>query len=139
VVLGFADATSTTGFLALLGTVTDTMTGFAAEETGDDDLFTVNLLLGAILGLVADLLTVAAFVNTTVEWDTGIFKALEILLGGSRPQRDQSRTLRFVGGEVAHCILPASVALKVDKGPGVTNILLLWQDVSWSQGRRQAV
>jgi hypothetical protein len=75
---------------------------------------------------VTNFSAVAALVDTTIKWGTGVGKTSEVLFGRRWPFVKQSGTLRFVREKVANSILLAGFTLKVDVGPGVTMVLLLW-------------
>ena len=126
VFLRLADLAGTTSAgLALLSTVTDTMTLLATQEAGNDGLNTGHSLVWAAFGGMTELVAVAALRNATIERDASVGEASEVFFRRSRPLVKQSGTLSFLRGEVADCVFLADVALKIDVGPGATEIFLL--------------
>lgn len=101
------------------------MTFFVAQMTEDLRLLTGSSLFGAGTGLVANLTTIGALVNTTIKWNTGIHKTSEVVLRVLGPFGNECGTLRLVGSEIADGILLTNFTLEVDVGPSIAMVFLL--------------
>jgi hypothetical protein len=100
------------------------MAFFTAEEASDDRLNRSHLLTKTSASGVTKLAAIVAFWNTTVERNAGVSKTSEILFGRLRPLVDKSRASGIRGGEVALSVLLANIALDVDNGPSLADVLL---------------
>lgn len=69
-------------------------------------------------------LPVVALLDTTIERSTGVSETLEVLSSIFRPLGSEVRARGLVVEEVTNGILLSSVALKVNFGPGIANVLL---------------
>jgi hypothetical protein len=116
--------TGTTWLPALVLAVTDTMAFFTAEEASDDRLNRSHLLIRTSASGVTKFAAVVAFWHTAVKRNAGVSKTSEILCGGFRPLVDKTRAGGVRGGEVAHSVLLVNIALDVDNGPSLTDVLL---------------
>lgn len=101
------------------------MAFFVAQMTEDLGLLTDSSLLSASTGLMANLTTVGAFVNTTIKWNTSIHQTSEVVLSIFGPFGNECGTLRLVRSEIADCVLLADFTLEVDVGPSVAMVFLL--------------
>jgi hypothetical protein len=69
-------------------------------------------------------LPVVALRDATIHGNTGIGKALKVLLRRSRPLGSKNGSLRFVGEIVPNSELLADTTLEIDVGPSVTCVFL---------------
>lgn len=101
------------------------MTFFIAQMTENLGLVTDIAFFRTSTRLVTNLTAILALVNTSIKWDTSIFKASKVIFGILGPFGEKGWALRFVRSEIADCILLADFTLQIDVGPGITMVFLL--------------
>ena len=95
------------------------MTGFVAVAAGDTrSIGVLVLLLGTVLGNVANLLAVVANGLAIVDGLASVVKTIEDLVDGPRPTVFLTRSLRVLREAVRNGELLAHVALKIHVGEG---------------------
>ena len=111
--------------LSLLGAVSNSMTDLVTQSTLDLDTLNFDELIGTLSLGVAEDTTVVTLGNTSIDGDTSIREALDVLFGGFRPDVDHDRTLRLLGVLIGDGVLLANFALQCDDCMSFFHVWLL--------------